>query len=95
MEELDQAAIDSAIILEGKMRERVEKEVQYALNRTLSKAVVAEVHKAIQEEKHSMMMEITVAIGKAMRASEREEPDRNNGDVKEINNALREQTPPV
>ncbi len=115
MEELDQAAVDSAIILEGRIRERVEKEVEYALNRTLRKAVVAEVHKAIQEEKHNMMMEITVAIGKAMRASEREErkplweskpedfgldagdlrvhklsPDRSNGDVKEINNALRE-----
>lgn len=72
MEELDQAAVDSAIILENRMRERVEREVALVLNGMLRKAVKDEVQRVVKEEKSNMMMEITIAIGKAIRASEAE-----------------------
>jgi hypothetical protein len=71
-EELTKEAIDAAIILENKMRERVEKEVALTLNGMLRRAVKEEVQRAIGEEKHNMMMEISITVGKALRASEME-----------------------
>jgi hypothetical protein len=71
-EELTQEAVDAAVILENRVNERVEKEVEKVLASRLRKAVVAEVVKAIGEEKHNMMMEISITVGKALRASEME-----------------------
>lgn len=71
-EGLTQEAIDAAIILEGKMKERVQKEVALTLNGMLRKAVTEEVKRAMGDEKQSMMMEIVVAVGKALRNSELE-----------------------
>jgi len=71
-EELTKEAIDAAIILENRMRERVEKEVALTLNGMLRRAVKEEVQRAISEEKHNMMMEISISVGKALRASEME-----------------------
>jgi len=69
-EELTKEAVDAAVILEGRVRERVEKEVALTLNGMLRKAVKEEVKRAINEEKHNMMMVISISIGKALRASE-------------------------
>jgi hypothetical protein len=71
-EELTNEAIDAAIILENKVNERVEKEVEKVLASRLRRAVVAEVVKAISEEKQNMMMEISITVGKALRSSELE-----------------------
>jgi hypothetical protein len=69
-DDLTKDAVDAAIILENKVNERVEKQVALNLNSMLRKAVKEEVQKAIREEKHNMMMEISISVGKALRASE-------------------------
>jgi len=71
-EALTQEAVDAAVILEGKVNERVEKQVALNLNSMLRKAVKEEVQRAIAEEKQNMMMEISITVGKALRASELE-----------------------
>jgi hypothetical protein len=71
-EELTQEAVDAAVILENRVNERVEKQVALNLNSMLRKAVKEEVQRAISEEKHNMMMEISITVGKALRASELE-----------------------
>lgn len=71
-DELTKEAVDAAIILEDKVNERVEKQVALNLNSMLRKAVKEEVQRAIAEEKQNMMMEISITVGKALRASELE-----------------------
>ena len=71
-DELTNEAIDAAIILENKVNERVEKEVNKIVNRQLSKLVRSEINNAFAEYKQSMMMEISVTVGKIMRNTEEE-----------------------
>jgi hypothetical protein len=71
-EELTNEAVDSAIILEGRVNERVEKEVNRILDRQISKLVAMEINKAFGAYKDAMMMEISVTIGKILRYTEEE-----------------------
>ena len=71
-EELTQEAVNSAILLEGRVNERVEKEVNRILDRQISKLVAMEINKAFGAYKDAMMMEISVTIGKIMRNTEEE-----------------------
>lgn len=71
-EELTNEAIDSAIILENKVKERVEREVNRIINRDLSKLMAHEVDKAFMAYKDSMLMEISITVGKIMRHTEEE-----------------------
>ena len=71
-EELTQETVDAAVILEGKVNERVEKEVNRILDRQISKLVAMEINKAFGAYKDAMMMEISVTIGKIMRNTEEE-----------------------
>ena len=71
-EELTNEAIDSAIILENRVNERVEKEVTRIINRELSKLMAHEVDKAFMAYKDSMLMEISITVGKIMRHTEEE-----------------------
>jgi len=71
-EELTNEAVDSAIILENKVNERVEKEVYRILDRQISKLVTLEVNKAFEQYKNAMMMEISITVGKIMRNTEEE-----------------------
>jgi hypothetical protein len=71
-EELTKEAVDSAILLEGRVNERVEKEVNRILDRQISKLVTLEVNKAFEQYKNSMMMEISITVGKIMRHTEEE-----------------------
>ena len=71
-EELTQEAVDSAVILEGRIRERVEKEVERTINRYINSLVKSEVHKAFEEYKQEMLMEISITVGKIMRHTEEE-----------------------
>jgi hypothetical protein len=71
-EELTNEAINSAILLEGRVNERVEKEVNRILDRQMSKIVKSEVNNAFAEYKQAMMMEISITVGKIMRNTEEE-----------------------
>ena len=71
-EELTQEAVDAAVILEGRVNERVEKEVNRILDRQMSKIVKSEVNNAFAEYKQAMMMEISITVGKIMRHTEEE-----------------------
>ena len=71
-EEITNEVVDTAVILEGRVNERVQKEVERILSGMLGKTVKEEVRKAMFEEKHNMMMEISITVGKALRASELE-----------------------
>ena len=68
MEELDQAAIDSALILEDKLKERVARIVEKVVVNVVGK----EIHAAIDREKQAMMTEITLSIGKALQSIEKD-----------------------
>lgn len=112
----DQEAVDSAIILEGKIKERVAKIVRDEVVRIAGSLV----QEAYAEYKNQMMMEISIKLGQILRNVEMEgrkplwetdpnefgmtpedfkphkfSPDRNNGAVKEINNAVHQNPPPV
>lgn len=69
-EELTPEVVDTAVILEGKVNERVEKEVQRHVSRYLEKSIAAEVNKVFAAYKDAMMMEISITIGKIMRHTE-------------------------
>jgi hypothetical protein len=71
-DDLTQEAVDSAILLENRINERVEKEVNRIINRQVNKIVKNEVQEALLAYKQAMMMEISVTIGKIMRHTEEE-----------------------
>ena len=64
MEELDQAAVDSAIILENKIRERIREELKYILDATVRE----QVNKMFREQKGSLVMEVTASINQMLRS---------------------------
>ncbi len=68
-EELTQEAVDAAIILENKVRERVQQEVNYVVG----ELVEAEVHRLMTQQKTVMLMEITTAINQMLRSFVEEE----------------------
>jgi hypothetical protein len=68
MEELKQEAIDSALILENKLKERV----KAVVDMVVAKVVAREVKKYFEDEKQAMMTEITLAIGKALQSIEKD-----------------------
>lgn len=63
MEELNQEALDSALILENKLKERVERIVHVVVVNMIGK----EIHAALEREKQAMMMEIAITVGKIMK----------------------------
>lgn len=69
MEELDNQAVDAALILEDKLKERVLRIVE----RVVVNIVGKEIHAAIAREKETMMMEIAVTLGKTLQYSQQEE----------------------
>ena len=71
-EELTQESVDSAIILEGKMHQRVRTEVAKVLEGMLDRLVTAEVAKVYALHKETMLMEIAITVGKTLRTSEAE-----------------------
>jgi len=66
--QFDDMAVDSALILENRLKERVEKLVE----KTVINIVGREIHAAIEREKQALMMEIAVTIGKTMMYSDNE-----------------------
>jgi hypothetical protein len=68
MEELNQEAIDSALILENRLQERVSKVVE----RVVINIVGREIHEALNREKQALLTEIVMAVGKSLQVIERE-----------------------
>ena len=68
MEELNQEAIDAALILEEKLKDRVKNIVEQVVINIVGK----EIHAAIDREKAAMMTDMTLAIGKSLQFIEKE-----------------------
>ena len=66
MEQINIQALDAALILEDKLKERVAKIVE----KVVVNIVGREIHAAIEREKETMMMEIAVTLGKTLLCSE-------------------------
>ena len=69
MEELEQVAVDSAILLENAVEERVSKVVNKILKKTVEHIVDAR----FKVEKEAMLLEIAIAVGKILKQTEEEE----------------------
>lgn len=67
-EELNQESVDAAIILENKIKERVQEIVVYEINKT----VVNIMGKVFKQQQEAMMMEIAIKLGQIMRTTEKE-----------------------
>lgn len=72
MEEFDQAAVDSALILEGEMKKRVALLVSKALDKELPTYIKAEMARLFGEQKERMLMEIAIMVGKTIKLAEDE-----------------------
>lgn len=67
-EEFSQEAVDSAIILEGQVKERVREVLRSEVYNVVSEVM----QQRFKEEKERMLMEISVAIGKTIRMAAEE-----------------------
>jgi hypothetical protein len=72
MEEFDQAAVDSALILEGEMKKRVALLVSKALSKDLPAFIRAEMAELFGAQKERMLMEIAIMVGKTIKLAEDE-----------------------
>lgn len=72
MEEFDQAAVDSALILEGQIKQRVETLVSKALSKDLPAFIRTEMAELFGVQKERMLMEIAIMVGKTIKLAEDE-----------------------
>jgi hypothetical protein len=68
MEELNNQSVDAALILEGKLKERI----YNVVHGIVSSVVAKEVEHYFNEQKEAMLMELTLAVGKCLRVIENE-----------------------
>jgi hypothetical protein len=66
--ELNQEAVDSALILENRLQERVTSMVE----RVVINIVGKEIHEALNREKQALLTEIIMTVGKSLQVIERE-----------------------
>ena len=69
----DQQNIDSMLILEGKLQERVNKLIGNNVERTIINIIGKQIQEAIKREKAEMMLEIAVKVGQMLKAVEKDE----------------------
>jgi hypothetical protein len=69
----DQQNIDSMLILEGKLQERVNKLIGKTVERTIVNIIGKQIQEAVQREKAEMMLEIAIKIGQMLKAVEKDE----------------------
>ena len=69
----DQQNIDSMLILEGKLQERVNKLIGKTVERTIINIIGKQIQEAVQREKAEMMLEIAVKVGQMLKAVEKDE----------------------
>lgn len=66
--ELNQEAVDSALILENRLQERVAKIVEKVVVNIVGK----EIHEALNREKQALLTEIIMTVGKSLQVIEKE-----------------------
>ena len=66
--ELNQEAVDSALILENRLQERVAKIVEKVVVNMIGK----EIHAALNKEKQALLTEIIMTVGKSLQVIEKE-----------------------
>jgi hypothetical protein len=69
----DQQNIDSMLILEGKLQERVNKLIGKTVERTIINIIGRQIQEAVQREKEEMMLEIAIKVGQMLKAVEKDE----------------------
>jgi len=69
----DQQNIDSMLLLEGKLQERVNKLIGKTVERTIVNIIGKQIQEAVQREKAEMMLEIAIKIGQMLKAIEKDE----------------------
>jgi hypothetical protein len=97
--QFDDMAVDSALVLENRLKERVEKLVE----KVVINIVGREIHAALEREKQALMMEIAVTIGKTMLHSDNEsrrplwesKPEEFGFDSKDLNTHNLSNNPPL
>jgi hypothetical protein len=68
----DQQNIDSMLLLEGKLQERVDKLITDNVTKTVINIIGKQVYEAINREKAQLMMEISIQIGHMLKSLEGE-----------------------
>ena len=105
-EHMENEALDTALILEGELKRRVNEVVERVVVNMVGKVI----HEELNKYKEEMLMEVCIAVGKTMRVAENENrkplwestPEEFGLTHEELNthnignpNALREQTTPL
>jgi len=63
----DQQNIDSMLLLEGKLQERVNKLIGTTIERTIVNMIGREIQAAIKREKEEMLLEIAIKVGQMLK----------------------------
>ena len=69
----DQQNIDSMLILEGKLQERVNKLIGTTVERTIVNIIGRQIQEAIKREKAEMLLEIAIKVGQMLKTVEKDE----------------------
>ena len=69
----DQQNIDSMLLLEGKLQERVNKLIGNNVERTVINIIGRQIQEAIKREKEEMLLEIAIKVGQMLKAVEKDE----------------------
>lgn len=107
MNEMTNQETDTALILENELKRRVEEVVR----KSVGPIIREEVRKIFIEQKDSMLMEVSISVGKTLQTIENEgrrplwefnpeefgltREDLNKSHIEKVTHAVREQTPPL
>ena len=69
----NQQNIDSMLILEGKLQERVNKLIGNNVERTVINIIGRQIQEAIKREKEEMLLEIAIKVGQMLKAVDKDE----------------------
>ena len=69
----NQQNIDSMLLLEGKLQERVNKLIGHTVERTIVNIIGKQIQEAIKREKDEMLLEIAIKVGQMLKNVEKDE----------------------
>jgi hypothetical protein len=69
----NQQNIDSMLLLEGKLQERVNKLIGHTVERTIVNIISKQIQEAIKREKDEMLLEIAIKVGQMLKNVEKDE----------------------
>lgn len=69
----DQQNIDSMLLLEGKLQERVNKLIGTTVERTIVNIIGKQIQEAIKREKEEMLLEIAIKVGQMLKNVDKDE----------------------